>query len=312
MGGGDADYDDRYNVRNFVYVRRRPFSPRRLFELLHDKFILQHPIAELDEEEGEEEEEEEEDESMEDASDSDNSDEDEEDEDEDATMTEAPELPSDATILANKRAHPLFAKLFRSKGEFWLATRPHRAGEWSQAGAMLTLAGGRPWFCTIDRSEWETGTAEIDKMVEHDIKQGGKWGDRRQELVFIGEKLDVEAIEKVLDECLLNDKEWKQWCKVMEKGSGPNSNSPEELEKKMERLAGIFDDGFPDWDDEEDHDHGAGHGHGGDAVMKDEEVDLERKDSHSPKRNGAAGAAGAAAAGGKKAKHGVRKDGTVY
>lgn len=303
---------EEYNVRNFVYVRRRPFSPRRLFELLHDKFILQHPIAELDEEEGEEEEEEEEDESMEDASDSDNSDEDEEDEDEDATMTEAPELPSDATILANKRAHPLFAKLFRSKGEFWLATRPHRAGEWSQAGAMLTLAGGRPWFCTIDRSEWETGTAEIDKMVEHDIKQGGKWGDRRQELVFIGEKLDVEAIEKVLDECLLNDKEWKQWCKVMEKGSGPNSNSPEELEKKMERLAGIFDDGFPDWDDEEDHDHGAGHGHGGDAVMKDEEVDLERKDSHSPKRNGAAGAAGAAAAGGKKAKHGVRKDGTVY
>ena len=40
----------RYNVQNFVYVRRRPFHPRRLFEFLHDKFILQHPEVEEDDE----------------------------------------------------------------------------------------------------------------------------------------------------------------------------------------------------------------------------------------------------------------------
>ena len=61
----------RYNVQNFVYVRRRPFHPRRLFEFLHDKFILQHPEVEeddeMDEDEEEEDEETESDTKMEDA-----------------------------------------------------------------------------------------------------------------------------------------------------------------------------------------------------------------------------------------------------
>ena len=32
----------RYDIRNFCYVQHRPFHPRRLYELIHDKFILQH------------------------------------------------------------------------------------------------------------------------------------------------------------------------------------------------------------------------------------------------------------------------------
>lgn len=161
--------DIRYNVRNFVYVRRHPFNPRRLFELLHDRFILQHPIAnDEDEEDAEGDDEDEEDEDIDYAS----SDSDSEADNEDTEMAEVPELPSDSIVLANKRAHPLFAKLFRFKGELWLATRPGRAGEWCQAGAMLTPAGGRPWFCTIPRYEWETGIAKIDQMVEHDMKEG--------------------------------------------------------------------------------------------------------------------------------------------
>ncbi|KAF2172634.1 hypothetical protein M409DRAFT_16597 [Zasmidium cellare ATCC 36951] len=274
---------EEYNVRNFVYVRRRPFNPRRLFQLLHDKFILQHPLAEMEEEEVDGE-----DEDMEDA------DEEEEEDEDDAEMEDAPEIPDDATILANKKVHPLFAKLFRSKGEYWLATRPGRAGEWSQAGAMLTLSGGRPWFCTIDRSEWETGNAEIDAMVEHDIKAGGTWGDRRQELVFIGEKLDVAAIEAVLDECLLTDDEFEQWKAIMMGGAGPNAGEKEEKEAKEEELAQLFDDGFPDWDDpDEEHD-------------EDEmDHDLHRHDSHHGHSHSHAKTNG-------KAKHGVKKDGTVY
>jgi G3E family GTPase len=108
---------EEYNVNNFIYVRRRPFHPRRLFALLHDKFILQHPF-------GEEEEEEEEDESNND----DEEMEDDESEDEDVDMEDPLDLPDPAVILANKKAHPLFARLFRSKGEFFLATRPGRAG----------------------------------------------------------------------------------------------------------------------------------------------------------------------------------------
>jgi hypothetical protein len=61
------------------------------------------------------------------------------DDDSDSSVDLDPlDMPPNDVILANKRACPLFGRLFRSKGEFFLATRPHRAGEWSQAGAMIT------------------------------------------------------------------------------------------------------------------------------------------------------------------------------
>ncbi|TLD33207.1 hypothetical protein PspLS_00296 [Pyricularia sp. CBS 133598] len=247
---------EEYNVRNFVYRRQRPFHPLRLYKLLFDKFILQleHP----EEDDGEEEEEDEDDEWEEENSDDeeqgaeDDDDVDMQDqEDQDASKGDPLDAPSNETILANKRASPLFARLFRSKGEFFLATRPHRAGEWSQAGAMLTMTGGRPWFVTLPESEYLTGNADIDALVMHDLKSGGEWGDRRQELVFIGEKLDIEGLERVLDECLLTDEEWKKWQKVMRSGVLSDQG-------KMERLARLFDDGFPDWPEDEGHE---GHGH---------------------------------------------------
>ncbi|TLS23057.1 uncharacterized protein PpBr36_06756 [Pyricularia pennisetigena] len=225
---------EEYNVRNFVYRRQRPFHPLRLYKLLFDKFIMQleHPEEEEDEDEDEDDEEEE----------------DDQDEQEEEDPLDA---PSNETILANKRASPLFARLFRSKGEFFLATRPHRAGEWSQAGAMLTMTGGRPWFVTLPESEYLTGDADIDALVLHDLASGGEWGDRRQELVFIGEALDVPGLERVLDECLLTDEEWRRWRKVMRSGVLSSQG-------KMERLARLFDDGFPDWPEDDAHE---GHGH---------------------------------------------------
>ncbi|KAF4553445.1 CobW/HypB/UreG domain-containing protein 1 [Elsinoe fawcettii] len=275
---------EEYGVRNFVYTRRRPFHPLRLFQLLHDKFILQleHPEEEDDEEEDEEDDgdmevDEPEDtttrknsasRSASDKSDSAMSDSAssgstaptspsltaDDSEMKDAPETSAPEIPDNATIVANKRAHPLFSRLFRSKGEINLATRPFRAGEWSQAGAMLTISGGRPWFCTLPEEEYLTGDAEIDGLVKHDMQKGGEWGDRRQEVVFIGEDLDIPGVEKELDACLLNDEEWDFWQKTMRrKGSE---------ESKLAKLADKFDDGFPDWPEEEEEEGHEGHGHG--------------------------------------------------
>ncbi|KAI6903280.1 cobW-domain-containing protein [Hortaea werneckii] len=250
---------EEYNVRNFVYVRRRPFHPRRLFGLIHDKFILQQP-ADEDDEDGQDENAEDGDVSMDDRDEANGTDEEDDDE-----MNDAPALPDTAAILANKRASPLFARLFRSKGEIYLATRPNQAGEWSQAGGMLTINGGRPWFAVTDRSEWETGNSEIDALVQHDMKAGGLYGDRRQELVFIGEKLDIKGLEKVLDACLLNDEEYAEWEEVMKKGSGPNTTDREERREKEDELCQVFEDGFFEWvqpGDEGDmeHDH-AGHNH---------------------------------------------------
>ncbi|KAF2762298.1 cobW domain-containing protein [Pseudovirgaria hyperparasitica] len=249
---------EEYNVRNFVYTRRRPFHPLRLFQLLHDKFILQleHGDDEEDDDEAmdeDEEEEEDEDDEMADA-DAHSSDASPDGSATSGDPVEYPEVPENDVVLANKKAHPLFARLFRSKGEFHLATRHHRAGEWSQAGAMLTLSGGRPWFCTIPSSEYVTGNAEIDALVEHDIAAGGEWGDRRQEIVFIGEALNIKGIEAVLDECLLTDKEMSVWESIMrDKGLT--------VEGKMDALADAFDDGFPEWPEEEEEGH-EGHGHG--------------------------------------------------
>jgi len=181
--------------------------------------------------------------------------------DADSMAVDPLDMPENDVILANKRAHPTLSRLFRSKGEFLLATRPHRAGDWSQAGAMLTMTGGRPWFCTLPAEEYTTGEEEVDKLVQHDIEKGGEWGDRRQELVFIGEKLDHASLETMLDACLLNDAEYQDWQKVM------RDDSIKSNEKRVEVLQDLFEDGFPDWgadeddDDHEGHDHS--HGHGG-------------------------------------------------
>ncbi|KAH6695190.1 cobW domain-containing protein [Plectosphaerella plurivora] len=226
---------EEYHVRNFIYSRTRPFHPRRLWTLLYDKFILQleHPDEGEDMEvDSEEEEEEDDDESM--------------SEDDDPL-----DMPSNEVILANKKASPLFGRLFRSKGEFLLATRPDRAGEWSQAGAMLTMTGGRPWFCTLPPEEYTTGDEQVDAMVQYDMAKGGEWGDRRQELVFIGERLDIEGLREVLDGCLLTDEEFEKWKGVMR-------NGVLSLEARTQALQDLFDDGFPDWPEEEGHE---GHDH---------------------------------------------------
>lgn len=175
--------------------------------------------------------------------------------DEDHAMLESEDLcpPSNEVILENKRKNPTLGRLFRSKGEFFLATRPNRAGDWSQAGAMLTMTSGRPWFCTLPPEEYTTGDEEVDGLVQHDIKMGGEWGDRRQELVFIGERLDNQALESMLDECLLTDSEYTKWEKTMRNVKLGDSEKRDVLEE-------LFEDGFPDWtgDDEDDHE---GHDH---------------------------------------------------
>lgn len=119
---------------------------------------------------------------------------------------------SSQQILTNKAAHPAFSPLLRSKGFFWLATRPSQHGEWSQAGGILTLQGGSPWFCTVPREFWPADP-EVVGTIEADFK--GKWGDRRQEIVCIGEGIDVGLVTRTLNGCLLTDGEMRSWSNIM-------------------------------------------------------------------------------------------------
>ncbi|CAG9977771.1 unnamed protein product [Clonostachys byssicola] len=231
-----------YTVQSFVYSQYRPFHPERLYGLVYDNW--EHHD---DEENGDERMEEDTDSLLE-----------EDSEMADALHNKFP-FPSNETIMINKRSHPLLSPLFRSKGEFFLATRPHRAGEWSQAGSILSLTGGRPWFCTLSPEEYTTGDKSVDRLVQHDIKKGGEWGDRHQELVFIGENIDHDGLRGLLDGCLLTDEEYETWQEIMR-------DTARDDESKYEALGNAFEDGFLDWpgdDDDGEHDHDHAHDHSG-------------------------------------------------
>ncbi|PYI07414.1 CobW domain protein, partial [Aspergillus sclerotiicarbonarius CBS 121057] len=212
-----------YGINNFVYTARRPFHPRRLFALLYDKFILLQNAGGDDDEDDEDDEEEEEEEEV-------------EEEDEDEEMIDL-DQPTAETILANKRAHPILHSVLRSKGFFWLATRPYQFGEWSQAGAMLTLGCGGGWFAELPDEAWPEDS-DVRKSITDDFQ--GEWGDRRQEIVFIGEGIDTVAITRLLDECLLDDGEMGQWEDIMRKKEVARV-------EKQEMMAEVWEDGWEDW-----------------------------------------------------------------
>lgn len=215
----------RYGINNFVYRARRPFHPRRLFALLHDKFIiLQNGAEEEDGENEDDDEDEDEDEDMEDA-----------DEEEDDEVSDFAQQDPD-TILANRRANPTLRPILRSKGFFWLATRPYQFGEWSQAGGMLTVGCGGPWFVEVPDEAWPED-ADVRKSIEDDFD--GRWGDRRQEIVFIGEGIDPAAITGLLDECLLTEGEMAEWEGIMERNASKT--------EKQEAMMGIWEDGWEGW-----------------------------------------------------------------
>lgn len=166
----------------------------------------------------------------------------------------AKEMETDQ-ILANKKACRYFSGLYRSKGVFWLATRPSQMGSWSTAGAMLTLGSEMPWFCTVPEDEWN---ADEDTVKNIKADYGDEWGDRRQEIVMIGEGLDEKGITEFLDTCLLNRAEMRSWERIMRKKIGE--------EEREDMLREKWDDGFyAEWVtesiDEHDHEHDH-HGHG--------------------------------------------------
>ena len=95
--------------------------------------------------------------------------------------------------------------LLRSKGFFWLASRPEWVGSWSQAGGTMQHGCQGRWWTSIPRDEWpEEYVAEIESHWQ------APFGDCRQELVFIGQNMDSERTRRELDACLLTDVELAQ------------------------------------------------------------------------------------------------------
>ena len=97
-----------------------------------------------------------------------------------------------------------YGKLIRSKGYFWLASRPEYAGQWSQAGGIARYGFAGMFWKAVPRSNWPTDE-EYLAMIEKQWVE--PFGDMRQELVFIGQGLDADAITRALDDCLLSEEE---------------------------------------------------------------------------------------------------------
>ena len=98
--------------------------------------------------------------------------------------------------------HSSWPGVIRAKGHFWLATRPQWVGELSQAGAIVRNEAMGYWWAAIPKQHWPEHPewrAALDKTWSN------VWGDRRQEIVFIGTGMNVPELTRRLDACLVAD-----------------------------------------------------------------------------------------------------------
>jgi G3E family GTPase len=107
------------------------------------------------------------------------------------------ELECDETLLI-----PLLS-VVRSKGFCWMGSRTDFYGIWSQAGCVFNLSSGGPWFASVPEELWPPGMDEVVKDNDWD----DTYGDRKQEIVLIGNHLDQKGIISAINTCLMTDKE---------------------------------------------------------------------------------------------------------
>ncbi|HTJ95791.1 MAG TPA: zinc metallochaperone GTPase ZigA, partial [Pararobbsia sp.] len=100
--------------------------------------------------------------------------------------------------------HSDWPGVLRSKGFFWLASRPTYAGSWSQAGGVCRHGGAGLWWAAVPKAHWPTEPESLGFIEKY---WTAEVGDARQELVLIGIDMDEAALRERLDACLLTDAE---------------------------------------------------------------------------------------------------------
>ena len=126
--------------------------------------------------------------------------------------------PQDTAAPATE-ASPIRTVL-RSKGFMWLANSHTTAFYWSHAGQHFEIRDEGEWWAAVPDDDWPQHPAQRATVLA-DFDNGGTaggWGDRRQEIVFIGAGMDKDAICAQLDGALLSDEEMEQY-KEQYKGS---------------------------------------------------------------------------------------------
>ena len=90
--------------------------------------------------------------------------------------------------------------VIRAKGHFWIASRPDWVVEFSLAGALSSVKPLGNWWAAVPKDRWPDHESARTYMAAHWQEP---WGDRRQEIVFIGAGIDWPSLEARLDACLL-------------------------------------------------------------------------------------------------------------
>jgi len=172
-------HEERFGISSFVYRSRRPFHPNRLYDDFLEPYFMHYrrlPEEEINE----------------------------------STDKEV-QLENQQKMAAAKKQKrvALMGELLRSKGFVWTATAHFVMGGFQQAGNVCRLEAEGPWMCVVPDMWKDTPNEELVIKDMTDPKTGEKYPyeDRRQELVFIGVKLNHEAIQSTLDQCLLTDEE---------------------------------------------------------------------------------------------------------
>lgn len=108
--------------------------------------------------------------------------------------------------------------VLRSKGFIWLASRPRFAGTWSQAGLSIVIDPAGFWLASVPRDSWPDDPELMSWIESHWDEEVG---DRRQELVLIGQDMDETALRASLQACELTDEEMAAGEEVWESYEDP-------------------------------------------------------------------------------------------
>ena len=90
--------------------------------------------------------------------------------------------------------------VIRAKGHFWIATRPDWVAEFSLAGALSSVNPLGTWWASVPIERWPSEKHAQAYLAAHWQEP---WGDRRQEIVFIGSGIDWPELRSRLDSCLV-------------------------------------------------------------------------------------------------------------
>lgn len=123
--------------------------------------------------------------------------------------------PFDPIRFWNYIQHKFSNTIIRSKGLFWLASRPKQALVWSQAGGSLKADSAGVWWSSMPYEKRMQYLAFIENQKQIELNWDKNFGDRKNEIVFIGQDMDEKQIRSELNACLSTDEElasqkWKQ------------------------------------------------------------------------------------------------------